>query len=239
MVSKKTGKIIEEKKGLDELLQETMKVSLSTIIAPIMKKISEMYNENSMKIIGRLSLKLQEQYNDIINKHDKSKTFSKKFYDIFETLYGSLNSSIKSFIEKKISDWMKIFEEIEKNELKAAIKNYDKKYLINRLEDFIKIKYDEKKKKYENLPKDHQFKQSYKEFKENIKDFLVTQINQSKSIYGLYSLFDLVRDSIFEPIFKDFEIELNRNKIDTQVELQKTIIPQKTEELKNKVMTKI
>lgn len=239
MVSKKTGKIIEEKKGLDELLQETMKVSLSTIIAPIMKKISEMYNENSMKIIGRLSLKLQEQYNDIINKHDKSKTFSKKFYDIFETLYGSLNSSIKSFIEKKISDWMKIFEEIEKNELKAAIKNYDKKYLINRLEDFIKIKYDEKKKKYENLPKDHQFKQSYMEFKENIKDFLVTQINQSKSIYGLYSLFDLVRDSIFEPIFKDFEMELNRNKIDTQVELQKTIIPQKTEELKNKVMTKI
>lgn len=114
LVSKKTGKIIEEKKGLDELLQETMKVSLSTIIAPIMKKISEMYNENSMKIIGRLSLKLQEQYNDIIIKHDKSKTFSKKFYDIFETLYGSLNSSIKSFIEKKISDWMKIFEEIEK-----------------------------------------------------------------------------------------------------------------------------
>ena len=108
LVSKKTGKIIEEKKGLDELLQETMKVSLSTIIAPIMKKISEMYNENSMKIIGRLSLKLQEQYNDIIIKHDKSKTFSKKFYDIFETLYGSLNSSIKSFIEKKISDWMNI-----------------------------------------------------------------------------------------------------------------------------------
>ena len=239
LVSKKTGKIIEEKKGLDELLQETMKVSLSTIIAPIMKKISEMYNENSMEIIRRLSLKLQEQYNDIIIKHDKSKTFSKKFYDIFETLYGSLNSSIKSFIEKKISDWMKIFEEIEKNELKAAIKNYDKKYLINRLEDFIKIKYDEKKKKYENLPKDHQFKQSYKEFKENINDFLVTQINQSKSIYGLYSLFDLVRDSIFEPIFKDFEIELNRNKIDTQVELEKTIIPEKTEELKNKVMTKI
>lgn len=123
--------------------------------------------------------------------------------------------------------------------MKAAIKNYDKKYLINRLEDFVKIKYDEKKKKYENLPKDHQFKQSYKEFKEKINDFLVTQINQSKSIYGLYSLFDLVRDSIFEPIFKDFEIELNRNKIDTQVELEKTIIPEKTEELKNKVMTKI
>lgn len=239
LVSRKTGKVIEKKKGLDELLQETMKVSLNTIMAPIMKKISELFNGYSMKILEKLSKKLKEQYDDIITKHDKLKTFGKKFYDIFETIYGSLDISTKNSLENKISGWMKKIEEIEKNELKKAIKNYDKKYLMNRLEDFIKTKYDEKKKKYENLPIDHQFKQDYKEFKENINDYLITQINNSTSIYGLYSLFDSVRDSIFSPIFKDLEMELNRNKIDTQVELQKTIIPQKTEELKKKIMNKI
>ena len=82
---------------------------------------------------------------------------------------------------------MKKLGEIEKKELKEAISNYDKKYLMNRLEDFIKAKYEEKKKKYEHLPKDRQFNQDYKTFKENINDFLVTQINNSKSIYGLVS----------------------------------------------------
>ena len=79
LVSKKTGKVIEEKKGLDELLNETMNVSLNTIMAPIMKKISEIFNEKSMKIIEKLSKTLQEQYNDIIIKHENLKTFGKKF----------------------------------------------------------------------------------------------------------------------------------------------------------------
>ena len=204
-----------------------------------MKKISEKYNENSMKTIKKLSNKLQEQYDDIITKHDKLKTFDKKFYDIFETLYENLDYEKKRFIEEKISGWMKLIEEIQKNELKKAIKNYDKKYLMNTSEVFIKQKYDEKKKKYENLPKEQQFNQDYKKFKEKINDYLITQINSSKDIYGLYSLFDLVRDSIFEPIFKDLEIELNKSKIETTAELQKNIIPQKTEELKNKIMGKI
>ena len=239
LVDEDTGEIIEAKKGLDELLEETMKVSYNTIMAPIMKKISELFNQNSMEIIEKLSKKLQEQYNDIIIKHDKLKTFDKKFIDIFVTVYGDLNGNLKSFIENKISGWMKILEEIKKKELKQAIKNYDKKYLMNRLEDFIKIKYDEKKRKYEHLPKEHQFKQDYKDFKEDIEDYLITQINNSKDIYGLYSLFDMVRDSIFEQIFKDLEMDLNRDKIDTQIELQKNIIPKKIEELKKKIMSKI
>lgn len=239
LISKKNGKVIEEKKGLDDLLHETLKVSNNTIMAPIMKKISEIYNETSMAIITKLSQKLQEQYNDIITKHDKLKTFDKKFYDIFDAIYGPFDFTVKSFIEQKISGWMKLLEEIKKKELKQAIKNYDKKYLMNRLETYFKEKYDEKKKKYEKLPKDQQFKQEYKEFKNNIDDYLITQINSSKDIYALYSLFDLARDSIFDPIFKDLEIDLNRNKIDTQVELQKTIIQKKIDELNDRIMGKV
>ena len=239
LIDEDTGEILEAKKGLDDLLDETMKVSQNTIMAPIMKKISDIYNESSMKTLKKLSNKLQEQYDDIITKHDKLKTFDKKFYDIFETLYENLDYEKKRFIEEKISGWMKLIEEIQKNELKKAIKNYDKKYLMNKSEVFIKQRCDEKKKKYEKLPKEQQFNQDYKKFKEKINDYLITQINSSKAIYGLYSLFDLVRDSIFEPIFKDLEIELNKSKIETTAELQNNIIPQKTEELKNKIVGKI
>lgn len=134
---------------------------------------------------------------------------------------------------------MKILEDIQKNEIKQAIKNYTKTLLMSRLETFIKSKYDEKKKKNENLPKARQFNQEYKKYKEDISDYLVKQINNSKEIYGIYSLFDAVRDSMFEQIFADLENDLNKNKIETQVDLEKTIIPQKIEELKKKVMNKI
>ena len=237
LVDEDTGEIYEAKKGIDKLFEETLSVSDQTINAQFMKKISEVFNEYSMKIIEKLSNKLQEQYNDIVIKHDKSKTFNKKFYDIFETLYGAMNYENKNFIEQKIAGWMKIIEEMQKSELKKAIKNYDKKYLMNNCEKFIKEKYDEKKKKAFSEGKE--FNQEYKKFKENIDDYLITQINNAKDIYGLYSLFDLVRDSIFEPIFKDLEIDLNKDKIETQAELQKTFIPQKIEDLKNKIMNKI
>ena len=44
-----------------------------------------------MKIIEKLSSVLQEQYNDIIIKHDKLETFDIKFYDIFENISDKLN----------------------------------------------------------------------------------------------------------------------------------------------------
>ena len=236
LIDEDTGEVEEHQKGIDKLFEETVNVSDQTINAQFMKVISEVFNENSMKIIEKLSNKLQEQYNDIVINHDKLKTFDKKFYDIFENLYGTMNNENKHFIEQKISGWMKKIEEIQKSELKKAIKNYDNKYLINNCEKFIKEKYEEKKKKA--LSEGQEFDQEYKQFKEKISDYLITQINNSKEIYGLYSLFDLVRDSIFEPIFKDLEIDLNKDKIETQAELQKTCIPQKIEELKNKIITK-
>ena len=234
VVSKRTGKILESKKGLDELLQETKNISKNTILAPIIKKISDIFNKNSQEIIGKLSAKLQDQYNDFISKHDKFKTFNEKLLDIFETIYGPLSDKIKDYIKTKIESWMTKLEEIRKNDLKAAIKNYDKKYLMNKIENIVKNKYDEKIKKNENLPENKQFKLSYKEFKENIEDYLITQINSSKDIYGLYTLFDMARDSVLGPILKDLEIELNKKKLNMTKDLEVTIF-KKIEEFVNKL----
>ena len=234
VVSKRTGKILESKKGLDELLQETKNISKNTILAPIIKKISDIFNKNSQEIIGKLSAKLQDQYNDFISKHDKFKTFNEKLLDIFETIYGPLSDKIKDYIKTKIKSWMTKLEEIRKNDLKAAIKNYDKKYLMNKIENIVKNKYDEKIKKNENLPENKQFKLSYKEFKENIEDYLITQINSSKDIYGLYTLFDMARDSVLGPILKDLEIELNKKKLNMTKDLEVTIF-KKIEEFVNKL----
>ena len=234
VVSKRTGKILESKKGLDELLQETKNISKNTILAPIIKKISDIFNKNSQEIIGKLSAKLQDQYNDFISKHDKFKTFNEKLLDIFETIYGPLSDNIKDYIKTKIKSWMTKLEEIRKNDLKAAIKNYDNKYLMNKIENIVKNKYDEKIKKNENLPENKQFKLSYKEFKENIEDYLITQINSSKDIYGLYTLFDMARDSVLGPIVKDLEIELNKKKVNMTKDLEVTIF-KKIEEFVNKL----
>ena len=234
VVSKRTGKILESKKGLDELLQETKNISKNTILAPIIKKISDIFNKNSQEIIGKLSAKLQDQYNDFISKHDKFKTFNEKLLDIFETIYGPLSDKIKDYIKTKIKSWMTKLEEIRKNDLKAAIKNYDNKYLMNKIENIVKNKYDEKIKKNENLPENKQFKLSYKEFKENIEDYLITQINSSKDIYGLYTLFDMARDSVLGPILKDLEIELNKKKLNMTKDLEVTIF-KKIEEFVNKL----
>jgi len=237
LVDEDDGEILEKKKGLDTLLEETLKLSYNLTMAPIMKKISEMFNKNSEKIIENLSKKLLEQYDDIVTKHDKLKTFDEKFFDIFINLYGDLDWEHKLFIRQKISGWMQILEEIKKDELKKAQKNYDKKYLMNNIEDFVKQKYDEKVKRYKKEKID--FNKDYKEFKEEINDYLVTQINSSKDIYGLYSLFDLVRDTMLEEIFQDLEVDLNKDKIETQVEMQKTIVPKKLEELTQKIINKI
>lgn len=203
-------------------------------MAPIIKKISDIFNKNSQEIIGKLSAKLQDQYNDFISKHDKFKTFNEKLLDIFETIYGPLSDKIKDNIKTKIESWMTKLEEIRKNDLRAAIKNYDKKYLMNKIENIVKNKYDEKIKKNENLPENKQFKLSYKEFKENIEDYLITQINSSKDIYGLYTLFDMARDSVLGPILKDLEIELNKKKLNMTKDLEVTIF-KKIEEFVNKL----
>jgi len=236
LYSERSGKLLEGKLGLDELLKVTKNISNNTIMAPIVKKISdELNNKYSQRIIEDLSKKLQEQYDDFICKHDKIKTFKKKLYDIFKTIYVNVNDSTKNLIEKKIESWIKILEKIEKEDLKKAIKNYDKKYLINKVEKDVKKKYDEKISKNEGLPEDRKFTKTYKEYKTEIEDYLITQINNSKDIYALYSLFDIARDSIIEIIFKDLEIELNKQKIEVTKKLE-NVIHQKILEFAKKLM---
>ena len=108
---------------------------------------------------------------------------------------------------------------------------------MNNLEAFIKQKHEEKKERYKK--EKIEYNKDDEEFKKEINDYMITQINSSKDIYGLYSLFDLVRDSMFEEIFEDLEIDLNKDKLETQVEMQKSIIPKKMEELTKKIMNKI
>ena len=250
-ISKRTGKLIDGKFGLDKLFETTKNLAKDTIMAPIMKKISDEFNKNSMEIINNLSKRLQKQYEDIISKHDKIETFKQKFYDIFETIFGEfdasindvketekddfilLDISIKDIILSKIDSWILILESIKNSDLVTAIKNYNNHYLLNKVELNIKEKYEEKIKRNNELPLDEQYKKNYDEFKKDINDYLITQMNNSKDIYGLYTLFDIARDTMLEVIFKYLEIDLNQKKEKVTIELS-GIIAKKIEEFQNK-----
>ena len=206
------GVLVEKKKGLNTLLEETRNISKRTIMVPIIKSISDIFNKSSLELLKNLSNELQEQYESIIVKHDKFKTFNMKLYNIFKCIYGDKVDELKNEIENKIDNWMEKLEEIRKKDLKNAIKEYDKKYLINKIEVELKNQYDKKIEKNKNLPDDRKYKKKFNDFKEDVIDYLITPINTSKKIYALYSLFDLARDSILEEIIKDLEINLNNEK---------------------------
>ena len=208
----KKGVLVEKKKGLNTLLEETRNISKKTIMVPIIKSISDIFNKSSLELLKKLSTELQEQYESIIVKHDKFKTFNVKLYNIFKCIYGDKVDELDYEIKEKIDNWMEKLEQIRKNELKKAIKEYEKNYLINKIEVDIKKQYDKKIAKNENLPDDRKYEKKYKDFKEDIIDYLITPINTSKDIYALYTLFDLVRDSLLEEIIKDLEINLNKEK---------------------------
>jgi hypothetical protein len=206
------GVLVEKKKGLNTLLEETRNISKRTIMVPIIKSISDIFNKSSLELLKNLSNELQEQYESIIVKHDKFKTFNMKLYNIFKCIYGDKVDELKYEIEDKIDNWMKKLEQISKKDLKNAIKEYDKKYLINKIEVELKNQYNKKIEKNKNLPDDRKYKKKFNDFKEDVLDYLITPINTSKEIYALYSLFDLARDSILEEIIKDLEINLNNEK---------------------------
>ena len=129
MVSKKSGKVIEEKKGLKELMDLSISLSEKSILSPIYQQISGFYNKRGNNKIKLLSSKLQEQYTDIVVKHDKFKTLEDKFYDIFECMYGEYindNERIKLYIKDRLEEPFRILEKIKDNELKKISKDFEK-----------------------------------------------------------------------------------------------------------------
>ena len=106
---------------------------------------------------------------------------------------------------------------------------------MNKIENFVKNKYDEKIKKNDTLPEDKKLKKNYEDYKEEIQDYLVTQINTSKEIYALYSLFDIARDAMISAIFEDLVIELNKQKFEVTKELE-GVIQNKIIEFTKKLM---
>ena len=216
MVSKKSGKVIEEKKGLKELMDFTISLSEKSILSPIYQQISGFYNKRGNNKIKLLSSKLQEQYTDIVVNHDKFKTLKDKFYDIFECMYGEYindNERIKLYIKDRLEEPFRILEKIKDNELKKISKDFDKKYLISKTLNDITNLYNEKKTN----------KKKFEDFKKDIEDFLITQINNSKDIYGLFFLFDMFRDSMLEIILNDLKNNLTEIKIEATKKLQHEI----------------
>ena len=216
MVSKKSGKVIEEKKGLKELMDLSISLSEKSILSPIYQQISGFYNKRGNNKIKLLSSKLQEQYTDIVVKHDKFKTLKDKFYDIFECMYGEYindNERIKLYIKDRLEEPFRILEKIKDNELKKISKDFDKKYLISKTLNDITNLYNEKKTN----------KKKFEDFKKDIEDFLITQINNSKDIYGLFFLFDMFRDSMLEIILNDLKNNLTEIKIEATKKLQHEI----------------
>ena len=216
MVSKKSGKVIEEKKGLKELMDLSISLSEKSILSPIYQQISGFYNKRGNNKIKLLSSKLQEQYTDIVVNHDKFKTLKDKFYDIFECMYGEYindNERIKLYIKDRLEEPFRILEKIKDNELKKISKDFDKKYLISKTLNDITNLYNEKKTN----------KKKFEDFKKDIEDFLITQINNSKDIYGLFFLFDMFRDSMLEIILNDLKNNLTEIKIEATKKLQHEI----------------
>jgi hypothetical protein len=101
--------------------------------------------------------------------------------------------------------------EIKDNDLKNAIKSFNKeKDIANEVKDFIKTKYEEKKDKNKN----------FKEFKEDIEDYIINQLDSSKDIYGLYFLYDLLRDTILHEIIEDLNKDYKNKKLETTKKIE-------------------
>ena len=83
------------------------------------------------------------------------------------------------------------------------MKSFKKENLYNKVKDFIQQKYEEKKTKNQTL----------KEFNSDIDDYILTQLDSSKDIYGLYFLYDMLRETILHEIIEDLNKDFIQRKI--------------------------
>ena len=61
--------------------------------------------------------------------------------------------------------------------------------------------------------------QSFKDFNEDIEDYIITQFDSGKDIYALYFLFDMFRETILHEIIMNLNEDFKRRKIETTKEL--------------------
>ena len=252
----KKGIVKEKSKGLEELLNLTLSLSEKSFKCPIYQIISKFYNKKAEEIIKNLSKILQEQFNNIILKQEKFENFKKYINDIFNCSYGDYlksknenNSVLKTedsnqsnniitpycskddknkdeidITYKSVDEILKLVEPIKNDDLAKAIKTFKRKEdLSNKVEDFIKAKYEEKKCQTQKL----------EDFNEDIEDYIITTFDSSKDIYGLYFLYDMLRDTILHEIIVNLNEDFKERKMETTKKLD-LIISEKIKDFNQK-----
>ena len=185
-----------------------------------------------------------EHYQNIIYKKEKFENFKKYINEIFNCSYndflktkkGDINDTKPDSIEinnndndssnnsnnikeseinlnfKSVEDILKLVEKIKDEDLNNAIKSFSKREFYYKVKDFIQQKYEEKKSKSQTL----------KEFNSDIDDYILTQLDTSKDIYGLYFLYDMIRETILHEIIEDLNNDFNQRKMNITKELDPT-----------------
>ena len=251
----KKGEVKEKKKGLKQLFDLTINLSEKTFKFKIMQIISQHYNKKAEYIIKNLSTNLQEQYNNKIMKKEKFENIKYYINDIFNCSYGDYlksnneinneSSNIINKIEtplnskndnnnneidityKTVDEIFKLIEKMKNEDLDKVIKSFDKKEdLYNKVKEYIEEKYKEKK-----------CMQSFKDFNEDIEDYIITQFDSSKDIYALYFLYDMFRETILHEIIINLNEDFKKRKLETTTQLD-ILIKEKIEEFKLKFKQK-
>ena len=251
----KKGEVKEKKKGLKQLFDLTINLSEKSFKFKIMQIISQHYNKKAEYIIKNLSTNLQEQYNNKIMKKEKFENIKYYINDIFNCSYGDYlksnneinneSSNIINKIEtplnskndnnnneidityKTVDEIFKLIEKMKNEDLDKVIKSFDKKEdLYNKVKEYIEEKYKEKK-----------CMQSFKDFNEDIEDYIITQFDSSKDIYALYFLYDMFRETILHEIIINLNEDFKKRKLETTTQLD-ILIKEKIEEFKLKFKQK-
>ena len=239
----KRGEIKEKKKGLNELFIKTIDLSKKSFKFEIYQSISQHYNIKAQNIIKNLSQILQEQSVNFIMQKKKFENFKDYIKDIFDYSYGDYskknNENIKEYssasnniksplsletplnskndienekedIYENIENILKLIEAIKNEDLEMVIKSFNKtEDISNKVKDYIKMKYAEKVNKI----------QTFKDFNNDIEDYIINQLDTSKDMYGLYFLFDMLRDTILKEIIENLNKDFKNRKLETTKQL--------------------
>ena len=240
----KIGEIKERSKGLKELKDETISLSEKSFYFDFYNIVNKYYNKKADEIVKNLSKIFYEHYQNIIYKKEKFENFKKYINEIFNCSYndflktkkGDINDTKPDSIEinnndndssnnsnnikeseinlnfKSVEDILKLVEKIKDEDLNNAIKSFSKREFYYKVKDFIQQKYEEKKSKSQTL----------KEFNSDIDDYILTQLDTSKDIYGLYFLYDMIRETILHEIIEDLNNDFNQRKMNITKELDPT-----------------